>query len=36
VRALAEYHKATVEVERLIGAPLNAALDPAAGNKEKK
>ena len=37
LRALADYHKAAVEVERLIGAPLNAARSrPAAAIEEKE
>ena len=35
VRALADYHKATVEVERLIGAPLHASLASAGIEEEK-
>jgi len=36
VRARADYHKATVEVERLIGAPLHPALAPSASVEEEK
>jgi len=36
LRALADYHKAVVEVERLIGAPLNAARSQTAAIEEKE
>jgi len=36
VRSLADYHKAAVEVERLIGAPLNAVARSQAGIEDKE